>query len=64
MSKNGKPSLLMWHELAHLVSKSGHTDKWAKAMRELCGRVYLDPRKWRKKRHPKFASAEANPSGL
>lgn len=40
MNDKGKPSLLMWHELAHLISKQGHTNKWRKTMRELCGRVW------------------------
>lgn len=53
MSTNGrKPSLLMYHELAHLISKQGHTDKWRQAMRELCGRVWpswvAKPRKRRR----------------
>jgi hypothetical protein len=25
--KNGKPSLLLWHELAHIVTQAGHGDK-------------------------------------
>ncbi len=35
---SGTPSLLMWHELAHLVSGQGHTAKFERVMRELCGR--------------------------
>ena len=34
----GVPSLLMWHELTHLVSGQGHTAKFERVMRELCGR--------------------------
>lgn len=34
-----KPSLLMIHELAHILSKSGHTDKWRKKVKELGGRI-------------------------
>ncbi len=32
---NGKPSRLLWHELAHILSKAGHTDKWRAKMKEL-----------------------------
>jgi hypothetical protein len=28
-------SALLMHELAHLISQSGHTDKWRRAMTEL-----------------------------
>ena len=35
----GKPSLLMWHELAHLLVNQGHTAPWREAMRSLCGRL-------------------------
>ena len=34
----GEPSILMWHELAHLVSDQGHTAKFEATMRALCGR--------------------------
>ena len=37
---NGKPTLLMWHELAHLfVPYEYHGPQWRKTMRALCGRV-------------------------
>lgn len=38
---DGKPTLLIWHELAHILSGSGHWhDKvWQNNMRNLCGRV-------------------------
>jgi len=31
----GEPSRTSWHELAHLIAKDGHTDKWRKVMKEL-----------------------------
>lgn len=31
----GEPSRTAWHELAHLISGVGHTDKWRKVMKEL-----------------------------
>lgn len=34
-----KPSMLMIHELAHILSVSGHNDKWRKTIKELGGRV-------------------------
>ena len=37
----GEPSLLMWHELTHLVSAQGHTAKFERVMRELCGRSHI-----------------------
>src|SRR6267142_943204 len=30
-----KPSLTMVHELAHIVTNQGHTDKWRKSYKEL-----------------------------
>ncbi len=33
--KDGRPSQLMWHEMAHILTLSGHTDKWRRKMKEL-----------------------------
>lgn len=35
----GEASALMLHELAHILSGVGHTDKWRKQLRELGGQV-------------------------
>ena len=37
--KNGEPSMLMIHELAHILTGEGHTDKWREKVRELGGRI-------------------------
>lgn len=34
-----KPSALMLHELAHLLTGEGHTDKWRTVVRQLGGKV-------------------------
>lgn len=37
---NGRPTLLMWHELAHqFVPYEYHGPQWKKTMRALCGRI-------------------------
>lgn len=38
-NQDGKASALMLHELAHILSGDGHTDKWRKQLRELGGQV-------------------------
>lgn len=35
----GKPSMLMLHELAHILTGEGHTDKWRAKLRELGGQI-------------------------
>lgn len=39
---DGRPTLLIWHELAHLLvgPKNWHNETWKRKMRELCGRVW------------------------
>lgn len=39
--KNGKPTLLIWHELAHVLCgpRHWHDKIWQDTMRTLCGRV-------------------------
>ena len=37
--KDGRPSKLMIHELAHILTRSGHDGKWALKVRELGGHV-------------------------
>lgn len=45
MTPKGKPSNDMWHELAHLISGQGHTDKFRAVLRSLGGRCTLNAKK-------------------
>lgn len=45
MTLKGKPSNTMWHELAHLISGEGHTDKFRTTLRSLGGRCTLNAKK-------------------
>lgn len=56
----GAPSLLMWHELTHLVSGQGHTAKFEHVMRELCGRS--DIGRYRKDRAEQRKQVSAMPT--
>lgn len=49
LMNGGRPSNLMLHELAHLISRQGHTDKFRAVLRSLGGRATLNAAK-RKKR--------------
>jgi hypothetical protein len=42
-----KPSKLMLHELAHILSKSGHDKKWAKKVKELGGAINARYKKYK-----------------
>ena len=48
LESNGKPSQIMLHELAHILTLKGHTDKWRIKAHELGYR--LPRRYWKKKR--------------
>jgi hypothetical protein len=45
MTRTGKPSNLMWHELAHAITGQGHTDVFRAKLRELGGRCTLNAKK-------------------
>lgn len=48
LTDSGKPTQLMLHELAHILTGKGHVDEWRAKARELGYRV---PRRyWKKKR--------------
>ncbi len=48
---NGKPSMLMLHELAHILTGHGHDDVWRKKVREVGGRIrYWETKAYHKKR--------------
>lgn len=36
---DGKPSQVMLHELAHILTNQGHTDKWRLKMKEIGGSI-------------------------
>jgi len=38
-TRPGQPSMLMIHELAHILTGQGHTDTWRDKVRELGGRI-------------------------
>ena len=60
MGTSGKPSLLMWHELAHLISRQGHTAKWRDTMRQLCGRTDYSEKKMRRRYPNRYRSSNWN----
>lgn len=45
MTKTGKPSNTMLHELAHLISLQGHTDKFREVLRSLGGKCLNNAKK-------------------
>lgn len=47
-----RPSHLMIHELAHIVSNQGHTDKWRKTVHKLGGHLNYWEKKKKKARFP------------
>lgn len=52
-----KPSLLMWHELTHILTNQGHTARFEAKMRELCGRSDIRGYRMRKAARRKQVAA-------
>jgi len=52
---DGSPSNLMLHELAHILTNQGHTDRFRDKLRELGGRCTLNAAKRKKRKWVTFA---------
>ena len=50
MSDGIRPSNVMLHELAHILSDCGHTDKFRRMLKKLGGRVIYNAKKRRRRR--------------
>lgn len=63
MTKTGKPSDLMWHELAHILTPNhGHDDKWRETVRKIGGKVRAHEEKGARHRH-KWVYSSTNVNG-